>query len=120
MFQDIFNFKKVRTRKQAVGFYLFYLLLIVLIAMTGGVLSGLISQTGESFEEAFDQGAKIGTFLAIVCCVCLTSIVVWKKKLISPLPILLIPISGLLAALVGGLLGLIPAAYLTTITKSKK
>ena len=106
MFKDLLFFEKVRTKKEALGFYLAYLLLIILLSS----LRGFFSPTGSS-EEAFQRGA----FGAVISCLVLSFLVLYKKKLLNQFGLLLIAVLSGVAAIFGGaLIGLPFVAYLTT------
>ena len=117
MFKDIFLLEKDRTPLEAFGFYLCYLVLVVL---TAGLLGFLIkpSSTPETFAEDFQLGLVIGQYFAVVACLALSFLVLYKKKRLNSFSLVLMAIlSGILAVFLGGLLGLIPTAYLTTRKK---
>lgn len=110
MFSNLTNLSVKRTAKQAIGFYIAYL---ILIALAGGLIGGLISLvTGKG---DFDTGLVMGTYAAVVFSVVISFIIIYKKNLLGNyLYLILVILSGILALGGGGLLGLIPAAYLTT------
>ncbi len=103
-----FSFK--RSRKQALGFYLGYLVLIVLVGAVVGALFGLISGGGN-----LDLVLRIGNIMAILLALGLSFAILSKKKLTDNFGLILVALlSGLLAFVGGGILGLIPVAYLST------
>lgn len=110
MFKSLMDFGYKRTIKQAIGFYLAYFTLTVLIsALVAGIVALIIN------SDSFGFGVRIGNIVAILMSVLLSLLVVNKKKLFNNFwYVVLIIISGLLAILLGALAGLIPAAYLTT------
>ncbi len=112
MFTNLTKFSYQRSTKEAVGFYIAYL---VLIMLSGGILAGilgfLISPTGNSFEF----GMRIGGIVAIIFSLGISFLILKEKKLLNSFKfILILLLSGLFAILLGGIGGLIPAAYLTT------
>jgi len=110
MFKNLTDFSYKRTGKEALGFYLAYLLLIVLIGVLSGVVSALASG-----QQNYELGFRIGNIIAILSCLGLSFAVLSKKNLMNNFGfILLALLSGLLAFIGGGLVGLLPAAYLTT------
>lgn len=111
MFANLTDLSFNRTTKQAIGFYLAYFLLIILVAGLLGAIAGIIS--GET-TSAYSLGLKIGNITAIIGSVGLSLLVVNKKKLKDFKYIFLVLLAGLFAVFLGALLGLIPAAYLTT------
>lgn len=110
MFRNLLTFSKQRTGKEAVGFYISYFILIVLLGGLGAGLTALVGAT----SDAFEAGLLTGTIIGVVCCTLLAVLIVWSKKLSDILSLILVPVAGLLAMFGGGLLGLIPVAYLTT------
>ncbi|OGZ97511.1 MAG: hypothetical protein A2676_01185 [Candidatus Sungbacteria bacterium RIFCSPHIGHO2_01_FULL_51_22] len=112
MFKHLTEFSYQRTAKEAFGFYLAYLVIIILLGMLSGGIAGVA--VGPT-DNDFDMGVRIGTVFAILASLILTTLVVYKKKLHQNfLYVLLVIVAGGLAILGGGILGLIPAAYLTT------
>ncbi|MBU0569816.1 hypothetical protein KKB40_03470 [Patescibacteria group bacterium] len=66
-------------------------------------------------NDTFDFGLRIGNIIAIIISIGLSFLILKEKKLLSNFGfILLALLSGLLALFIGGLGGLIPAAFLTT------
>lgn len=110
MFQHLTDFSFTRSPSQAVGFYLCYLLLIVLAA---GLMAGVASIVNPSMDT-FEEGARIGGLVAVIAVTAIAIAIVIRKKLTSFAHLLLIVVSGLLAVFGGGLFGLIPVAWLTT------
>ena len=110
MFSNLTDFSVKRTIKQAIGFYIAYL---ILIALSGGLIGsfiGLITRNGN-----FDTGLTMGTYAAVIFSVVISFAIVYKKNLLGNLLyLILVILSGILAFGGGGLFGLIPAAYLTT------
>jgi|SRR6516165_3953969 hypothetical protein len=108
MFKNLTDYKRKRTLKEAIGFYQAYCVLIVLLAMITSLSTPIIANT---------KGAAgiVGRVVAIVLCLFLSfSIVTKKKKSGNFLYLMLVIASGFLGYFGGALLGLIPAAYLTT------
>ena len=106
MFNELFVFEKQRNGTQAVGFYLFYFFTIVVLS----ALSGLM------FAQNFAVGVMLGQTLAILICLGLSFLVLFKKnKLRSAGPVIVALLSGVGAYLLGGFLGLAATAYLTTL-----
>ena len=111
MFKNLLDFGYKRTWLQAVGFYLAYFLLIIIIGFLAGALMGLIFSGG----SVSAMGVQIGNILAIVICLALSFTILYKKNQHKNFGLVLLALlSGILAFLGGGLLGLIPAAFLTT------
>ncbi len=110
MFEKLGELRMVRTNKQAVGFYLAYLLGFVLLgALIGGVM-------GAIFGDIIEQTAfKVGGLMSVALTLGLGSAILNKKKLNNETNLWLVVLAGgVLALFGGGILGLVPVAYLTT------
>ena len=117
MFKDLLLFEKDRTALEAFGFYLAYLLLLSLL---GGLLGFLFVPYDASMTvaEEFQAGALVGQYFAVVACFALSFFILYKKNRLNSFGLVLIGVlSGLCAVFLGGLLGLVPTAYLTTTKK---
>jgi hypothetical protein len=116
MFKNLLNFSYKRSGVEAVGFYLAYFLLILLVAFLFGGLCGVIFP-----DHAAVIGYRIGVVLAVCLCLYLSFLILVKKSLLNHYGYLLLAIlSGILAVFGGGILGLIPVAFLTTRKKQQK
>lgn len=115
MFSHLFDLGFKRTGLQALGFYIVYLIIVILATgLIAGILSPISGAT--SFEEGLAFGQKVGLGIVLALCVGLSVAVLHgKKQLAHAGYLLLVLASGFLAVIGGGVLGLIPAAYLTTL-----
>ncbi|HPW89969.1 MAG TPA: hypothetical protein PLJ40_00930 [Paludibacteraceae bacterium] len=104
MFKKLTDFGYQRTTKEAIGFYLAYLLMVMVVA---GVLAAILGVIVQS-NDTFNLGVKIGTTVAIIASLGISFWILKEKKLLSNFGLIL------LAVFIGGIGGLIPAAYLTT------
>lgn len=113
MFQNLFNLGYTRTKKEAFGFYIAYLLLTMFL---GALFAGLVVLLmGVNEAEAFEQGVRVGTYIAVAVSVIMSFMVVRAKHLSSHFGYMLLSIgAGFIALGIGGIGGLIPVAYLTT------
>ena len=108
MFSDLMLFNKERTAKQAVGFYFAFLLMGML---AGGLAGFLLGGPSASYEE----GQLIGWYFSVVVCLILSFIVLYQKGRLNEFGLVLLALlSGIGAALLGAMLGLVFTAYLTT------
>lgn len=107
MFDNLFDFKAERSKAQALGFYIAYLLFLLLI---GALLGGVVGASGGDFQD----GLKTGQIAVIILCPLLSFLIIAKKGALSVGNVVLALVSGILAMLGGGVLGLIPAGILTT------
>jgi hypothetical protein len=118
MFSDLTDFSVKRTGVQALGFYISYLVLIMATAAIIGIIAGIIA--GED-TEAFSNGFRLGTLVAIAISIILSFAILKAKKLTSSFTLSLLAIcAGVLALIGGGILGLIIPAIFTTKGKTKK
>ena len=109
MFNDLFNFEKQRTGKEALGFYIAYFLLIAISGGVIGLVLGVVLGLSTDLVE---------WLAAVIICPLLSFQILSKKNLKrNILYIWLCIFSGIGALWLGELLGLIPVAYLTTIPK---
>jgi hypothetical protein len=114
MFQNIFDYSFKRTTSQAIGFYIIHLILIII---TAGLIAGIIGTAVNN--NTFQFGARIGQISAVIACIALGLVIIKKKQLTNnPMYLILALVAGLIAYFAGGLLGLIPVAYLTTRDKT--
>jgi len=119
MFKNLIVFGHERTPLQALGFYIVYLVLLLVFAGLIGGIVGLFMGLFADVSHPFQTGVTLGTILAVVSCIALSLLILYEKKLLNNfLYILLVVLSGLMALFLGGLAGLIPVAFLTT-RKSK-
>ena len=110
MFKNLTDFSYTRTRKEALGFYIAYLVLIVVVAGLLGGIVGMVSGNG-----GFEAGTRVGGIVAVIFCLALSFTILSKKSRMSNFVLILVALfSGVLAFLGGGVLGLIPTAYLST------
>ncbi len=110
MFNDLFNFQKERLPIQALGFYIVYFLLGIVL----GGLSGLIflSDTG-------DEGIIFVQLIGVGYCLFLGLLILLQKdQLNTPFAAFLFVIA-ILSYFIGALGGLIPVAYLSTVKNLK-
>lgn len=115
MFKNLMSFAMVRTNTQALGFYLAYSLIAILI---GGIFGGIgavvaVPAVHQGFAEGVRVGAKWGAISVLPYILFINLAIVVKKKLGIGYYILSL-VSLILAIIAGALLGLIPAAFMTT------
>lgn len=110
MFKNLTSFAYKRNTKEAIGFYIGYLVLIFILAYLIGASVGVVSP---SFNSQY--GFQMGNIVAIITTLMLSFLILSKKRLLNNFSYLLLALlSGVLAVYGGGLLGLIPTAYLST------
>lgn len=114
MLSQFSDFCLKRSGWQALGFYVVYL---IALAIGGGALSFFLApfSNATTDAEAFEYGAMIGSRFAMVMVPLLTYMVIKAKGYAADFGYLVVvALSLVLAILAGGLLGLIPVAYITT------
>lgn len=111
MFKNLFHFAYIRTTQEAIGFYLAYLLFIIVVSMlTSSVLAMVINPV-----DGYAFGVRVGGITAVVMSTGLAFWILKEKKLFGNFTYVLIALlAGVLALLIGSIGGLIPVAYLTT------
>ena len=117
MFKHLKDFSYKRTGLQAVGFYLAWgALTLVVVGVLGFLFGLMLISSQESTSQIATTGAHIGTFLAFVTTLVIAcKIAVAKKNVRETKTIVLIILTGVLSILGGALLGFIIPAYLTTL-----
>jgi hypothetical protein len=111
MFKHLTDFGYKRNAKEAIGFYIAYLILIMISgALLAGALAIIINE-----PDNFELGLRVGSITAMVITLGVAFLVLKAKKLLGNFGyILLVLLAGILAIFAGGLGGLIPVSYLTT------
>lgn len=118
MFSNLADFSQVRSTKQALGFYLAYLVLGFILGAVAGALGSTLFAKGGSVSEVYEAAVKSGLVVAIAYPIVVSFMIVKAKKLTKNFTyILLTVLAGVLGYFGGALLGLIPAAYLSTRKK---
>ena len=110
IFKNLTDFGYQRSTKEAIGFYIAYLFLIIIFGALIGFGLGSIMQ-----NDTYGFGLRVGNIIAVVVSLGISFLILKEKKLLGNFGfILLALLSGVLSIILGGLGGLIPAAYLTT------
>ena len=111
MFKNLTNFGYHRSGKEAFGFYLAYLLLVVVIGALIGAFVGVATQG----SIGLSRGVSLGAIAAALVCIALSFLILSTKKVWRFGWILLSLLAGGLALFGGGILGVIIPAYFTTL-----
>ena len=112
MFKNLFNFSYKRTPLEALGFYIAYMVIIVVIIFLIGSTVGRLTGTKGNFSLL---AIIPGVLSAAIFCLVLSFMVLVKKKLTSNIfYVILAVISGILGILIVGSIGLIITSFLTT------
>lgn len=115
MFKKLTEFSYKRNWKEAIGFYLAYFLVgLILAGIAGGLL--IIIQSGvNTFGEGFNAGLVIGQIVGVIYSLIISFAVLIQRKLYKNFGyVILVLLNGLLALFGGLLLGLIIPAFMTT------
>lgn len=119
MFNNLTDLSYKRNFKEAFGFYISYLIFILVLAALFAIVLGIATRQTEEVV-AHDFGFGVGVVVATSACLILSSLILRKKNLFKFPYILLVLLSGALAAVAGAVFGLIPVAYLSTKEEKKK
>ena len=116
MFTRLTDLGFKRSATQALGFYLAYLFLGMLVGGLSSAVAGMLGLVENNFSGGVDAGA-----LAIIpVCIALAITVGVKKGIALEFKMLVLyAITGICAVLLGALLGLVIPAYLTTLESVK-
>ena len=114
MFKKISQFEYKRSVWEAVGFYIAYLLVLFLIQIVMGVTIGLVIENDSTHFLGIEL-ARLSSIVFVLICIFILYFVLRRKALLSfPKAIFWLLIVAIFSLLGGGLLGLLPIAYLTT------
>jgi len=110
MFAEIMNFSYRRNWLQAVGWYLMFLVIGIVLGAVVGRMAGIATT---SFAEGFDIGNKAGQLSAIPYHIVLATLLLWQRP--KDATNILLALAGVaISALLGALGGLIPLAVVAT------
>ena len=113
MFKNLNNLEIKRSWKEAVVFYIVYLIATLIIGVVLTVFAAIIFNVTP--ENAKDFGIKVGTGMAIVISTFLTYYILKKKGILKePSSLAYIFATCVFSGLGGALLGLIIPSFLTT------
>jgi hypothetical protein len=113
MFSEAMNFSFRRNWLQAIGFYLIYLLIgVLLFATLGAILGKILGLMGHSDSEIFDVSNISGQFATIPYQL-LLAVLLLRKRRKEPVNFVLTIVSVLLSLIAGSIGGLIPVAILS-------
>jgi len=110
MFAELMNFSYQRTGLQALGWYLIYFLIGIVIGFVSGRMVDFVVTDP---EQAFKIGIVVGQFSAIPYHILIGTLLVWNRQK-NGLNIMLLLGGIVLSIILGALGGMIPFAVLTT------
>lgn len=115
MFTRLTDLGFKRTATQALGFYLAYLSLGMLVGFLSGAVAGMLG-----LIENYSGGVDAGALAVIPFCIALAITIGVKKGIALEFKMLVLyAITGICAVFLGALLGLVIPAYLTTLDSVK-
>lgn len=109
MFKNLTNLSMKRNWKEAIIFYVAYLILVLLIAFIVGIIIGIINPYNV-LEVSEKAGIIIGTIYSIL----LYFIIYYKKGMSSFLYIILGLVTGIVSLFLNEIFALMIVAFLTT------
>ena len=116
MFNNLTDFSYKRNLKEAIGFYLAYLFLAIILAIIlclPAVISGAININNYKINGSF---LEFTAYFVCIYCAIISGLLLTKKKLWNNLGYILLSLLGVLLGISTGLfLGLLIPAFLTTI-----
>lgn len=112
MFSQLANYRLKRNTLQAIGFYIVYSLLGLLICAVAGVVMGSLFTS--SFQTRFSLGINVGAAVAAIYFFALYAVLCTQKKLTSFTYILLGVIGCIITFFSGIFVGFIFVAILAT------
>lgn len=116
MFSGLKDLSLKRTAKQAVGFYIAYAILIMIIAGLLGGVSRIFQNILNPGGDLVSLAVSIGQIVATIATLILAGLILAKKQLLKqPLYLILALVSGMLSYFAGAILGLIVVAYFSTL-----
>src|SRR5258708_26247490 len=99
MFSNLTDFKRKRKAKEAVGFYIAYFVVLLILIIGLSYLQGLV--TG---DNSYGSSFKLGNAAAIILSLILSFLIIIKKKLTGNFFYLLLAVEGGGLGAYGGLL----------------
>lgn len=112
MFNKLIDFSYERSLIEALGFYISYLILgLILVLVIGGAIGLSIGLKNTNDE----WGYFMGRIIVIIFVLALSFLILYKKKLLSNLWLILLALSSIVLADFGGIwFGMIIPAFFTT------
>ncbi|MFA6259461.1 MAG: hypothetical protein WCX29_02525 [Candidatus Peribacteraceae bacterium] len=110
MFSHLMNLGFTRSPLQAIGFYITYFCIFLLLAAIVGAMS-VFTADAETLPQLASQ---LGIVTVTVATLILGSAIAYQKHLLGSIPVILLILgSGALALFGGAIFGLVPIAFLT-------
>lgn len=109
MFRNLTNLSMKRNWKEAIVFYVAYLILVLLIAFIVGIIIGVINP-----YNVLEVSEKAGIIIGTIYSVLLYFIIYYKKRMSSFMYILLGLVTGIVSLFLNEIFALMIVAFLTT------
>ena len=116
MFTHLLDLSYRRSAKEALGFYLFYFVILVGVSAVAGAIFGAATpDRPQGFAAGYQSGLAIGNVVAIVGSAGLSFVVLVQKGRFNHPGYLLVGLLGVAGAFAAGaLLGMIAPSWLST------
>ncbi len=114
MFEDLFNFNYRKSVKQAIGFYIIYVLLGLLLGFISGFIYGFKMANELSLDELQQNAIMIGVYVSIIYTLIIYYSLVFKRKLKTPV----VYLTGILALAVTYLFGALGSGVIIAIVST--
>lgn len=111
MFKNLFDFKYRKSVKQAIGFYIIYVLLGLLFGFLSGFIYGFMMANELSLDELQRNAMTIGIYIGSIYTGIMYYLAVVKRKLKTPI----IYLTGILAIVVAYFLGALASGIIVAI-----
>lgn len=119
MFEKLTEFGYARSKKQALGFYLAWFLMLFLVVMALGFVFIIASPQDLTEAQANDLGARVGNLVAVIVCTGLSYAICKAKGFAATFGgVVAVVGTVILSALGGGLIGMIVPAVLSAKSKA--
>ncbi len=118
MFKKLSDFSYERNWKEAIGFYLAYLLLGIILGFASGFILGVFIYsvgTIHNFETNYEIGRRVGVSFYMIYILVIFVLLLAKKKMLNNFGYILLGLFNLILSVFGGaIFGLIIPAFITT------
>ena len=121
MFNHITNFAQTRSVTEALGFFLFYSVLLVGLSTFLGHYMGVLGMIDGTTVGSFFDGGHIHTLIGTGWVMVVSSMILSARKLTNDMMSVVLSLVGIyLSYTVDVLLGMVVVSYLTTVTVTTK
>ena len=118
MFKKLNDFSYERNWKEAVGFYLAYLLFGIILGFVFGFILGVFlysAGTTHNFEANYEIGRRIGVSFYMIYILVIFALLLIKKRMLNNFGYILLALLNVILSVFGGVIfGIIIPAFITT------